>query len=414
MMRGQQQQLGELKASLETASIIATQHQKQEIIYIEQLFHKRAMDVEYGSLTSNRIALATLISSISQSVTDVIKKGFVDTNKIKLTPFPQNRPSYEPSDEDLKLENYKIQTSLPEGKDLSRLQESLLTTSLKIGPSIIAKYIGLGAVKEADRSLIERKIEQYKYYFEIGKQMLDISLGFIPGVGWARDVFEAVSGKNLITGDELSTWERTFALAGAVTGGVVSALSTTHRIATISKLIPKTTQAVKEFEGVERTAKNFLRETTIVNRYNPVNPGPLHAMGFKDEGVMFGMKSIADTFRSATYTETLSSSRLSLYHLYDGSEHSKTGFFWTRVKPLGPTQGSIDFAITPINASSKNTATHWVEIVIPANQKLYEGVVESAYNPKLGFYFIGGSSQVYLSNVSVTQITSWIVSEGKF
>lgn len=50
--------------------------------------------------------------------------------------------------------------------------------------------------------------------------VLDVATSLTPGVSWGRDIYEAVTGLNLISGEELSVTERTIAVLGAVTGGV--------------------------------------------------------------------------------------------------------------------------------------------------------------------------------------------------
>ena len=50
--------------------------------------------------------------------------------------------------------------------------------------------------------------------------VLDVATSLTPGVSWGRDIYEAVTGENMITGGELSTLERSVAVLGAVSGGI--------------------------------------------------------------------------------------------------------------------------------------------------------------------------------------------------
>src|SRR3954471_3513769 len=52
--------------------------------------------------------------------------------------------------------------------------------------------------------------------------MMDLAIGVTPVIGPARDIFEAVSGRNVLTGESLTDWERGFAVAGAVLVGAVA------------------------------------------------------------------------------------------------------------------------------------------------------------------------------------------------
>ncbi len=54
----------------------------------------------------------------------------------------------------------------------------------------------------------------------------DIALGLTPGVGMVKDLYEATTGVNLVTGVELEDWERAIAAASFVTLGVGSQVKT--------------------------------------------------------------------------------------------------------------------------------------------------------------------------------------------
>lgn len=106
-------------------------------------------------------------------------------------------------------------------------------------------------------------------------------------------------------------------------------------------------------------------------KYTPVNPGPLP-------------DSIANTFRSGTYVESVTSEYTSLYRVYGGNA-GELGSYWTRTPPSGPLQSTIDSALNPVWG---NTAEKVVQINVPAGVKLYEGVAA----PQGGL--VGGGSQV--------------------
>jgi hypothetical protein len=68
----------------------------------------------------------------------------------------------------------------------------------------------------------------------IAVAILDIASSWTPGVSWARDVYEAVSGRDLFKGDELSSLARSGAILGAISGGIgdkgINAIRTMRRI----------------------------------------------------------------------------------------------------------------------------------------------------------------------------------------
>ena len=53
-------------------------------------------------------------------------------------------------------------------------------------------------------------------YWTVGKHLLSMSLDYAPVVGNAKCLYEAISGKDKITGEELSNWDRTFSFIGGI------------------------------------------------------------------------------------------------------------------------------------------------------------------------------------------------------
>ena len=86
--------------------------------------------------------------------------------------------------------------------------------------------------------------------------LVDIGLSITPGVSWGRDVYEALTGKDLVTGEELSTFDRTMAVLGAVTGGVGSkAGKVMNGVDKIRKVIDKTKGAEKARDALDKADK---------------------------------------------------------------------------------------------------------------------------------------------------------------
>ncbi len=116
--------------------------------------------------------------------------------------------------------------------------------------------------------------------------------------------------------------------------------------------------------------------------YNPVNPGPLD-------------KDIADTFRSGTYTEKVTTQETTLYRVIS-DDGNPAGSYLTREKPQGPLQSVIDSAL---DQNWGNTATRVVEVKIPPGTKLYEGAAASQRG------LVGGGNQIYIPKVD----PKWVV-----
>lgn len=65
---------------------------------------------------------------------------------------------------------------------------------------------------------------------DMAEVLIDIATAFPPGIGWARDVYEACTGSNLVTGEKLSDWELGVAFVGAASGGMASKVISSERV----------------------------------------------------------------------------------------------------------------------------------------------------------------------------------------
>ncbi|EJN00284.1 hypothetical protein PMI40_03618 [Herbaspirillum sp. YR522] len=120
-------------------------------------------------------------------------------------------------------------------------------------------------------------------------------------------------------------------------------------------------------------------------QYGPLsNPGPLPP-------------SIASTFRSGTYAETVTTEPTALYRVYGGAA-DQLGGYWTTTAPSGPVQSIIDSALNP---AWGNLATLVVKIEVPAGVRLYQG--QAAAQGGL----VGGGNQVLFPR-NVTIDPAWI------
>jgi len=89
----------------------------------------------------------------------------------------------------------------------------------------------------------------------LGTTVLDIGLGFVPGVSLAKDIYELCSGANLVTGQELSTLDRSFAAVGVLTLGYGDKLKVP--VQAIAKIAQGEAKWVgKTFEYADRMMKS--------------------------------------------------------------------------------------------------------------------------------------------------------------
>jgi len=117
-------------------------------------------------------------------------------------------------------------------------------------------------------------------------------------------------------------------------------------------------------------------------KYTPLDKGPLNT-------------EIAKTFRSATYTEKITTKPTTLYRVISDNGNPAGGY-WTRIKPKGPLQSVVDSAL---DQNWGNTATRVVKAVIPRGTTIYEGFAASQRG------LVGGGNQVFIKSVNPKWIT---------
>ncbi|MFW7381047.1 MAG: pre-toxin TG domain-containing protein [Oligoflexus sp.] len=111
------------------------------------------------------------------------------------------------------------------------------------------------ATDVAEQALSESDFDKSQFALDFAKGTLDLAVSLTPGVGWARDVYEAVSGVDLMSGEELGTFDRSMAILGAVTGGIGS------KVGTGVKMINKGIDAVTDASKVAGSAGDAARAT---------------------------------------------------------------------------------------------------------------------------------------------------------
>lgn len=131
-----------------------------------------------------------------------------------------------------------------------------------------------------------------------------------------------------------------------------------------------------------RKVNSIIKGTSNAIKYGPMNKGPL-----ADE--------IANTFRSGTYTKIVTQEETTLYRVY-GGKAGELGSYWTRTKPQGPMQSTIDSAL---DQNWGNTATNVSTIKVPKGITIFEGAAAEQRA------LVGGGNQVYIEKVDA----SWLV-----
>ena len=119
--------------------------------------------------------------------------------------------------------------------------------------------------------------------------------------------------------------------------------------------------------------------------FSPINPGSL------DE-------SIANTFRSGTYTKKVLTEDTTFYRVYGGGA-GEVGLYMSRTPQFGGMQSQLDLALNP---KWGNAATHVTKVTVPKGTVIYEGfAAPQTINGGAGF-LMGGGNQIYIPEVNAS------------
>jgi hypothetical protein len=146
-----------------------------------------------------------------------------------------------------------------------------------------ARELGLSATREADQAYSQNFEGDALFYKEIGKSFLDIAVGMDPVTSFGRSTYELFTGKNLVTGEELSTFERSMAGLNVLSAGTSGSLT---RISTgIVRIAGRSGHTVRDVLVAGQRAVQRFREAKVsaqVLRNSPgvaTTRGPLRASG---------------------------------------------------------------------------------------------------------------------------------------
>ncbi|MBM4254249.1 MAG: hypothetical protein FJ146_19965 [Deltaproteobacteria bacterium] len=249
-------------------------------------------------------------------------------------------------------------------------------------------------------------------------------------LSFAKDYYEARTGRRLLGGEMLTGSERSMAMVGAVlamapvVGPSYKALAAASEslaifaeVSKAAKVEARAGSAVAgELAGLDEAVngasrvldganeigwgagdlERFAKSASDVSRHGPMSAGRMHE-------IPVGNGTLADTFRSSSYFSYKNTGSLTLYRVQGKSFENgdRLGRFWTRDKPSGPIQSIIDSALDP---TWGNTGTHWVKIEVPPGTSLYEGVAASQRG------LVGGGNQIVVEHIPNT----WLKEQGKF
>lgn len=147
-------------------------------------------------------------------------------------------------------------------KALSDLGKQLSASQPDSEIGTTAKGIGLEAVRHGQASTNRGDYSSAESAREVALAMLDIALGLTPGVGFGKDVYEAISGESIVTGEPLSDDARLLAAIGAMSLGIadegVKLGKVIDELATDARVLNKELQSVQSLgsDGVNTMLKD--------------------------------------------------------------------------------------------------------------------------------------------------------------
>ena len=168
----------------------------------------------------------------------------------------------------------------------------------------IGRTLSLIAVETADEEFSKGRKETASLAYKVGEAASDIALGVTPYVGgggrFGKDVYEALTGRHLLTGRELSNFERSMSVFGVAisgaTGGIISSGSLKASLNTTGKVLSKIHKKALE-QGVSFAQRGF--EAVMDNSQKVLDL--LQKAGFQTKK---GMKSAGHFLKRAFANET--------------------------------------------------------------------------------------------------------------
>ena len=141
--------------------------------------------------------------------------------------------------------------------------------------------------KEARELYNKNNIEEATYYQELALLAASAVTSLTPGISWGRDVYELLSGRDLITGEELDDFEIAMAGLGVVTAGFGSKIRHVGTIAKKLKKIINTPKIVKPSVAEKVVANISSERAELVKLFKyrkSVFVTKSGALGFKNAG----------------------------------------------------------------------------------------------------------------------------------
>lgn len=156
--------------------------------------------------------------------------------------------------DDLPLDYEFVSSEKPE---LERLYKDIAKAEAPYEQQKVFKQLGLEAVKNADQSYAEGDQDQGKLFQHGAECLLDLLLGIDPASSLGRSFYELYTGKNIVTGIELSSVDRGLAAATIMSLGTAG---TGTRLIKIGSVLKHSFFHFEKTKHAIMSAGNFLQK----------------------------------------------------------------------------------------------------------------------------------------------------------
>lgn len=119
------------------------------------------------------------------------------------------------------LEAFEYKSNVVDAQ-IAVARQALSSDAVDREPRLRALEVSNELLSGAEKAFYGGSFLQGEGLLEVAGIIADLVTSWTPGVSWARDIYESVSGKDLISGKTLENWERGAAILGAITAGVGS------------------------------------------------------------------------------------------------------------------------------------------------------------------------------------------------
>lgn len=241
-----------------------------------------------------------------------------------------------------------------------------------------SREFGLIATEQADQAYSTGSNEA-DFYRELGKGFLDIAVGIDPITGVGRSGYELLTGKNLITGAELSRFERSMAFVNLVTanGGRYVNLAgkgISRVYAGASHLIQNKAlqRAIRSGETSVYNSRNILRGWSRNHRIDRIERASEANERFRE-----GLRTTSDympPYREGTHVVHFTPTRDTSFIRVSTERHPSGSWMIKRGEIRGMTPEQIR---SHLNLPS--TPTHFGRVDIPAGTRMSRGMTNGNY-----------------------------------